>query len=164
MLSMDSYAEAKIEKMKILEKKIYKNNIKSNIDYEKTLIKNLTFEENLYLQRTDYLNLLKADTEIFLILFFTTSFFSKFIQMSADAKKPFAFIDNNRLLHNRLYYMRLALKMSMNFSSLVFGCFFLYNYNNLYMMKNFFNDEEILEEKIKHNYIDKLYVSKNLHV
>ena len=71
-LDIDSFTEANLEKKKILERNIYRSKDKSQIEYDKTLNKNLTFEENLYLQRTNYMNIIKANTEIFFLLMMTT--------------------------------------------------------------------------------------------
>jgi hypothetical protein len=161
---MDDFSEANIEKIKILEKKIYNINEKNKIEYENTLIDNLNFVENLYIQRIDYINLIKADSHICFFLFFTTALLSTIIKKSCDAKKPFIFIDNNRLLHNKLYLLKKILRFTINLSSFVFLGFFLYNYHNLYLLRNLFNDEEIIEKKLNNKYIQKLNVSKKLHI
>lgn len=80
----------------------------------------------------------------------------KFTKKSLDVKKPFAFLDNNRLLHNRLCSLRTSLHFSLRFFFLCFSGVFVLNLLSLYVLKYVYTDEKELEKKLKTKYINKL--------
>ncbi len=125
--------------------------------YFETENKNLNFEENLFLQKTDYLTFAKMNAKI--SLFFTILSYSlmKFTKKSMEAKKPFAFLDNNRLLHNRLYALRTSLNYSLKFFYVCFSGILVTNLIMIYVLKYIYYNDKELENKLKERYLNKFF-------
>ncbi len=124
--------------------------------FTNTKNKGLTFEENLYMQKTDYYSLVKMHTKISLFFSVLTYGLIKFTKQSLDIKKPFAFLDNNRLLHNRLCSLRNSLHYSLKFFFVCFSGFFFLNLLSMYVLKYVYTDDRALDKKLKEKYINKV--------
>lgn len=123
--------------------------------YDSAKNKNLTFEENLFLQKTDYFSYTKMNMKISLGFLLSSLGLLYMTKKSLEFRKPFAFLDNNRLLYNRLYKLRTALSISLKFFSFCFSVLLLGNLFSLYVLKFIFNDEIEIEKSLKKKYADK---------
>lgn len=138
------------------EKSIINDDSINDKIYNFTSNKNLTFEENLYMQKTDYYTFAKMHTKISLFFSGLTFFLIKMTKQSLEVKKPFAFLDNNRLLHNRLCSLRNSLNYSLRFFFVCFSTFAILNLSTMYALNNIFTDGKDLEEKLKAKYLNKI--------
>jgi len=118
--------------------------------------KNLSFEENLYMQKIDYLAFAKMNAKISLFFSALTFALIKLTKKSLEVKKPFAFLDNNRLLHNRLCSMRNSLHYSLRFFLIIFSGISILNIMSIYILKYVYPNDIELEKRLKEKYIDKL--------